>query len=59
MEVTLDVECLDVDGRRVTFRVAARDEVEVIGEARHDRFVVTWDRFNEKLAQKIAAAKAG
>ncbi len=59
MEVTVDVECLDVDGRRVTFRVTARDEVEVIGKARHERFVVRWDRFNEKLAQKIAAAKAG
>ena len=59
MEVTVDVECLKVDGRRVTFRIIARDEVEVIGEARHERFVVRWDRFNEKLAQKIAAAKAG
>ncbi len=40
-------------------RVTARDDVEVIGKARHERFVVRWDRFNEKLAQKVAAAQAG
>jgi len=59
MEVTVDAECVEVDGRRATFRVTARDEVDVIGEARHGRFIVAWDRFNEKLAQKTAGTKAG
>jgi predicted thioesterase len=30
----------EVDGRRLTFDIAAYDETEKIGEARHERFVI-------------------
>ena len=52
MEVTADLEVTEVDGRKVTFRVTARDEVEIIAEGTHGRFVVDWDRFNAGLAEK-------
>ena len=52
--VTVDVECTAVDGKRISFRVKGHDGVDVIGEGRHERFVVTWDRFNERLAAKAA-----
>jgi len=29
-----------------------RDEVEVIAEGCHQRFIVDWDRFNAGLAEK-------
>jgi fluoroacetyl-CoA thioesterase len=54
MTVTVDVECLAVIGQRVTFKVKAHDGVDLIGEGRHERFVVLWDKFNAKLAAKTA-----
>jgi fluoroacetyl-CoA thioesterase len=54
--VTVDAECTAVEGRRVSFKLTAHDGVETIGEARHERFVVAWDRFNAKVAEKAEAA---
>jgi fluoroacetyl-CoA thioesterase len=52
MTVTVDVECAAVTGQRVTFNVRAHDGVDLIGEGRHERFVVMWDKFNDRLAAK-------
>ena len=52
MTVTVDVECAAVTGQRVTFKVKAHDGVDLIGEGRHERFVVMWDKFNDRLAAK-------
>jgi len=52
--VTVDVECTAVDGKRITFQVKGHDGIDPIGEGRHERFVVTWDKFNERLAAKAA-----
>jgi fluoroacetyl-CoA thioesterase len=60
MTVTVDAECTKVDGRRVSFTLKAHDGVDLIGEGRHERFVVAWDKFNAKVAEKAkAAAVAG
>ena len=53
MTVTVDAECLAVDGPRVTFKVTAHDGIDAIGEGRHQRFVVTWDKFNALLGDKM------
>ena len=58
MTVTVDAECTAVDGRKVSFKVKAHDGVDTIGEGRHERFVVAWDRFNAKVADKANAARA-
>jgi fluoroacetyl-CoA thioesterase len=58
LTVTVDAECTAVDGRRVTFNVVAHDGVDQIGAGRHERFVVAWDRFNAKVADKAKAAAA-
>jgi fluoroacetyl-CoA thioesterase len=52
LTVTVDAECIAVDGSRVTFGVKAHDGVDAIGEGRHQRFVVAWDKFNARLADK-------
>ena len=54
--VTVDVECKAVTGQRVSFAVRAHDGIDLIGEGRHDRFVVGWDKFNVRLAAKAAKA---
>jgi fluoroacetyl-CoA thioesterase len=55
--VTVDVECAQVVGQRVSFNVKAHDGIDLIGEGRHDRFIVSWDKYNARLAAK--AAKVG
>jgi fluoroacetyl-CoA thioesterase len=54
MTVTVDAECVEVVGPRVTFHVKAHDGVDLIGEGRHERFVVAWDSFNAGVAAKAA-----
>ena len=54
MTVTVDAECVGVVGPRVTFSVKAHDGIDLIGEGRHERFVVAWDKFNARVAAKAA-----
>ena len=42
--------------RRISFKVKAHDGMDLIGEGRHDRFVVAWDKFNARVAAKAKAA---
>jgi fluoroacetyl-CoA thioesterase len=50
--VTVDVECTEVIGRKIGFKVTAHDGVDQIGAGRHERFVVEWDKFNGRVAEK-------
>jgi len=52
--VTVEVECVEVVGQRISFNVKAHDGIDLIGEGRHDRFVVSWDKFNARLKAKAA-----
>lgn len=54
MTVRARAELLAVDGRRLRFRVEAWDEQEKIGEGEHERFIITWDRFMARVAEKQA-----
>ncbi|WP_333795112.1 thioesterase family protein [Hyphomicrobium sp.] len=42
----------EIDGRKLTFEITARDDVEPIGKATHTRVVVDLARFLNKLAGK-------
>jgi fluoroacetyl-CoA thioesterase len=57
LTVTVDAECTAIQGRRASFHVRAHDGVDVIGEGRHERAIVSWDRFNAKVAEKAAAVR--
>lgn len=56
--VTVDAECTKVEGRKVTFHVRARDEIDVIGEGEHQRMVVNTDKFVSKVNEKAKKARA-
>jgi fluoroacetyl-CoA thioesterase len=62
MAVDITATVTAVEGRKVTFEVVAKDELEPIGGGTHTRFVVdvakTYDRLKAKAA-KLAAARAG
>lgn len=52
MSVTFTAEVIRVDGRRVEFRVEARDEKEKIGEGTHERAIINIAKFATRLAEK-------
>ncbi len=52
MEVAVYSELVEVEGRRLTFKVEAFDEGEKIGEGTHIRFIIDLDRFREKVEAK-------
>jgi fluoroacetyl-CoA thioesterase len=56
MTVTVEAECIAVEGRKATFSVRAHDGVDLIGKGRHERAVVAWDKFNTRIAEKAMAA---
>jgi predicted thioesterase len=49
---TATAELIDIDGRRLIFRVEARDEIGVIGEGTHERFVIHVERFMAKAGSR-------
>ena len=50
--VTVEVELVAVDKRRLRFRVSARDDAAVVSEGTHERFVVDAERFNAALRSR-------
>ena len=50
--VTFTAEVTAVDGRRIQFRVEARDEKEKIGEGTHERAVINVAKFATRVAEK-------
>ena len=57
LAVTVDVECLAVEGKRLTFHVKAHDGIDLIGEGKHQRALVTVEKFNARVVQKAEAAR--
>jgi len=52
-EVTARVKLVEVDGRRLVFEVEAHDGVDLISKGTHERFVISKDKFNLKMKDKI------
>jgi len=56
--VTVEAECTSIDGRRIGFHVRAHDGLDVIGEGRHERMVISWSRFVSRVNDKAKLARA-
>ena len=52
MRVRAQAELVAVEGRKLTFRVEADDEVEKIGEGEHKRVIIDLERFEERVEAK-------
>jgi fluoroacetyl-CoA thioesterase len=52
MQVRFRAEVLEIDRRRVRFKIEAWDAVEKIAEGEHERFIIDETRFIEKLNEK-------
>ena len=52
MTVHARAELTAIEGRKLTFRVEAWDEVEKIGEALHERFLIDTEKFVARVQAK-------
>ncbi len=57
MQVRFRAELVEVDRRRLRFKVEAWDEVEKIAEGEHERFIIDWQRFLDGIEKKRLAKK--
>ncbi len=55
LEVTATVELVEVEGKKLTFKVEAHDGVDVIAQGRHERVIVNRAKFDAKVATKGVA----
>lgn len=53
MRVWAEAELTAIDGRRLTFAVAAYDEAGKIGGGTHERFIVKTDKFLARAQAKL------
>ena len=54
-KVRAAAELVAIDRRKLSFKVKVFDDVEQVGEAEHDRFVIDLDKYFEKLRKKLDA----
>jgi fluoroacetyl-CoA thioesterase len=54
-QIVAQAEVTKVDGRRIEFKVSARDDTEEIGTGTHERMVVDLARLSARLAAKKPA----
>lgn len=59
MSVTAEIALIEVEGRRLRFKVTCRDDAEVIGEGFHERFIIDRERFLARVAAKGAQRPGG
>lgn len=52
MTVCCESELTEIDGRRLVFKITAYDEVGLIGEGTHERFIVKNEKFQAKANGK-------
>ncbi len=55
--VTVDAECTKIDGRRLYFHVKAHDGLDLIGEGDHERRIVNWEKYEQRVNEKAKRAR--
>lgn len=58
MHVTAKAELVEVDRRRLVFRVTASDDAGPIGQGTHERFLIMAEKFLAKAEAKRAESRA-
>ncbi len=56
MRVRAIAEVTKVEGRTVTFKVSASDEIDLIGDGTHERVVVNVAKFDQRVQRKLSKA---
>lgn len=53
LEVTVAVELIAIEGRKLVFNVEAHDGVDLISQGRHERFIINKQKFDTKVNEKV------
>jgi fluoroacetyl-CoA thioesterase len=56
MKVKATAVVLSVSQRTISFKVEARDEIDLIGDGTHERVVVNVTKFDQRVQQKLSKA---
>lgn len=59
MQVRIRAELLEIEGRRLSFKVQAWDEVEKVAEGEHGRYIINVERFVENFEKKLRGVSKG
>ncbi|MDD4168761.1 MAG: thioesterase family protein [Desulfotomaculaceae bacterium] len=54
MNVTATAQLIDIDGKRLLFKVEARDDVDLIGTGTHERYIIRVDSFIARASGKLS-----
>jgi len=54
-QVVATAELIEIDGKRIVFRVSARDDTQLVGEGTHERFRIVLERFLARLPKSPEA----
>ncbi len=57
MKVTCEAELVEIDRSRLVFNVVCSDELDVIGEGQHQRFIIDNEKFLAGVNAKINKSK--
>ena len=57
LTITVNVRLDKIEGRKLSFTLSAHDGVDLISEGTHERHVIDAQRFNAKIAEKVAEAE--
>ena len=55
MSMRIHTEVINVDGAKLTFQLKAFDDIEQIGLAVHERFIINAGKFNARVAKKATS----
>jgi predicted thioesterase len=58
-KVRAEAELIGIDRRRLSFKIKVYDDVEQVGEAEHERFVIDEDKYVERLKKKLEPQRQG
>lgn len=54
-EITCKVELIEMDGKRLVFKVEAHDGIDLISKGSHERFIINKEKFDQRLQDKTAS----
>lgn len=52
MTVWCESEVVEIDRRKITFKVVVYDKDGIVGQGTHERFIIDENRFRDKMEQK-------
>ncbi len=52
-EITLNAEVINIDERRILFKISAEDKIELVGKGKHERVIINIPRFKERFDIKV------